>query len=190
MENVTQFWGNAMAGASSVLDGFLGGVQPWQLLLAAVILLVLVIILICALSSRNHKCEALAEAQESAQREARRAQEDSQRQIEEKEKEMRRTLSEKQDELAQVLTEKEKKLNETQEEAQRLKENVQELTHFRDEYIQIPNAKAEATRIIREAKDHAYVVSNRTEMEYAEIIEHANQEAESRPGAAAAGPLP
>lgn len=92
---------------------------------------------------------------------------------------MRRVLDQKQEEMLKALAEKEKRLTESREEARQLRENVEELTRFRNEYIQIPNAKAEATRIIREAKDHAYVVNNRTEMEYAEIIEHANQEAES-----------
>lgn len=155
---------NAASGILESLSNIAQMVEPWQLLIAAVILLVLALILIIALGSRNRKYDVLLDEKEQQdltvkrmEREAEKAQEQNQ---------IASTAA------ARDLEEKDTKIV-------GLEDQVGELTRFRDEYQAIPDARAEANRIIREAKDHAYVVSNRTEMEYAEIIEHANQEAES-----------
>ena len=58
-------------------------------------------------------------------------------------------------------------------------EKVRELEAFQQEYSAIPDAKAEASRIVRDAKDYAFVMVNRTDREYAEIMQHANEEAEA-----------
>ena len=95
------------------------------------------------------------------------------------ERENLQALSRKDEQLRAQQRQAQEALNDKDAEIENINKNVEELTAFQNEYSVIPDARVEALRIVREAKDHAYVVSNRTEMEYAEIIEHANQEAES-----------
>lgn len=168
MEAVKTFASNAAAGASSVLDDWLALVQPWQLLLAAFILLLLVIILIGALSARSRRVRDLENARAENDNALRRA-----------EDEARQALKQKDEELSRKKAEMDRALDESREQANQLSIQINELSTFRSQYIRIPDAKAEARRILREAKDQAFVVSSLAEMEYSEIIAQANKEAES-----------
>ncbi len=166
---------SALSGFTDVINSVTSAVEPWQFLLAAAILLVLAIVLICALASRNRKFDDLLEEKEKQDYAAQRAEKEKEQLAKEKESSVRQVQAE----TERVVESKDQQLHEKDAKIAGLENQVDELTRFRDEYVQIPDARVEASRIIREAKDHAYVVSNRTEMEYAEIIEHANQEAES-----------
>ena len=171
MENVTQFWGDAMANASGAVNGFLAYVQPWQLLLAASILLVLAIILICVASARGRRCDELTEAQESAQQETRRAQDEGRRMVEAKEKEMRRVLDQKQEEMLKALAEKEKRLTESREEARQLRKTWRNSPRFG---MNTSNSQRQGGGHPHHpgGQDHAYVVNNRTEMGTPKSSEH------------------
>ncbi|MBR2571208.1 MAG: hypothetical protein IKE30_03670 [Clostridia bacterium] len=79
-----------------------------------------------------------------------------------------------------------RQLEEKDERIRTLTDQLDVLSRFHEEYKVIPDARAEASRIIREAKDLAFAVSNRTEKEYTEIIDQANREAESVRGVAQA----
>lgn len=162
-----------MQNLSDFFTGILPGVELWHVALAAVILLVLAIILICALSTRNRKYDELLDEKDAQAIDAQRLREESERALAQKERalESEKAMSE------EALREKEKELS-------ALSERVKDLQSFHDEYQAIPDAQTEAGRIIREAKDHAYIVSNQTEMEYAEIIAHANEEAQTLHAAA------
>lgn len=154
------------------ISGFFSSIEAsvslWQVALVALLLLILSIILICVLAGRNRKCEEMAEEKERAGYEADRI-----------EHEHRAALSESEDALIATQTACEEELTKKDREIAALRERAADLQKFHDVYSGIPSAQSEAARIIREAKDHAYIVSNRTEMEYAEIIEHATQEAEA-----------
>ena len=150
-------------------------VEPWQLVLGAAILLVLAIVLIIALASRNRKFDNLSDEKEKTDLAVERAAREKEKLLQEKEAAVAQVRAEGD----RVIEAKEEQIGAKDSTIGQLETKVDELSKFRDEYIAIPNARVEAGRIIREAKDHAFVVSNRTEMEYAEIIDHANHEAES-----------
>ena len=153
-----------LSGFRDVLTRLTDTAEPWHFLLAALILLILSIVLIGALARRNRRYDDLLEEREKQDYAAQRM-----------EKERQQALGERDSALRLAERERERAL----EDIAQLTGQVGVLTRFRDEYVAIPDARAEAARIVREAKEHAYLVSSRTEMEYAELIEHANQEAES-----------
>ncbi len=171
-----------LSGFRDVLTRLTDTAEPWHFLLAALILLILSIVLIGALARRNRRYDDLLEEREKQDYAAQRMEKERQQALGEKdsalrlaERERERALEEKDEQLR----EKDEQLREKDEHIAQLTGQVGVLTRFRDEYVAIPDARAEAARIVREAKEHAYLVSSRTEMEYAELIEHANQEAES-----------
>jgi uncharacterized membrane protein len=150
MSQVNVVWGSMVAAFGS-----------WQLLVAIVVLIVLVFTFLFSLADRNRRYDELLEQKQQ--------QEDAARRLED----------EKEQVVADTRTSANRAIQARDKQIDQLTDRLNELSKFRDEYRTIPDARAEANRILREAKEHAYVVSNRTEMEYAEIIEHANREAEA-----------
>lgn len=156
-----------MPALSSIWDAF-ASVATWQLWTALALLLVLLIALICALASRRRRIALLLAEKERAGYEAEQLEREHAAELQEKAD----ALQAQQDAMEEAQVRQTRTVNE-------VTSRAEELQKFHDEYAAIPDAQKEAARIIREAKDHAYIVSNRTELEYAEIIEHANHEAEA-----------
>ncbi|MEG1193536.1 MAG: hypothetical protein RSG50_09965 [Clostridia bacterium] len=168
MANAWQIVADAARNFAGAIDRLLFGVSLWQAALVATLLLVLVILLSCAVARRGRKCAQLSEEKDKESYAAQRAERAADEQAKKAGEAARRLKAKLDGEIAQK-----------DEAICALTSSVDQLTRFHDEYAGIPDARAEAARIVREAKDHAYVVANRTEMEYAEIIDHANQEAEA-----------
>ena len=130
------------------------------------------------------------------EKEAEFAQLDEQRRVEleQRESESRARLAQQEAEMNEELERQRAEMNEALD-AQRAQMNealdaqraelaekeqkLEGLRQFHEEYKVVPDAQAEARRIIREAKDYAFSISNRTDREYAEIIQHATEEADA-----------
>ena len=168
MEQVIGFLDRMFAAAIDGIDRLIELTEPWQLLAAAVVFLVLCIALFALVCRRGSQLRQLEE-EKSRQSQA----------IGDVERENLLALSRKDEQLRAQQRQAQDALEEKDGEIAKIQEAVEELSGFKEEYSIIPDARTEALRIVREAKDHAYVVSNRTEMEYAEIIDHANTEAEA-----------
>lgn len=168
MQNMIDKIAGFLGGLLSAAEGIVTSLTAVQILLIIAALVALVIILICALSGANQRTEKIQDELSEKEQEF-----DRQR------KQSLSEMEEKRFEMSDRVREKEVQLQNMQQNNEQLQEKVVELERFKADYSVIPDARAEASRIIRDAKDYAFVMGNRSDMEYTEIMEHANEEAEA-----------
>jgi len=169
---VREFFVKIYEGAQSVLDAS----QPWQVLLVIGALLLLVLLLAIGLKVANRAGEAAAMALEESEERARAAQDEAERARERIEK----AEEDKAEALERLERAKNQLLSENANQLALARTRIEQLERVQiDESAFLAGVRIEAARIVREAKDYAYTMSNRADAEYAEIMRHAGEEAEA-----------
>ncbi len=181
-QTVQQFAINFYAGAQSVVKA----AEPWQILLVVGALILMVLFLAIGLRVANHSGDAVAMALDEHERQLKDAQ-DLAAKAEEKAVKAEETVSkaqqEKQEALARLESAKNLQLVENSNQLALAKSRIEQLERLQsEETVFLSSARMEASRIVRDAKDYAFTVGSRADVEYAEMMRHANEEAENLRG--------
>jgi len=160
----------------SSAQGVVSAAEPWQILLVIAALILMLLFLAIGLWVANRSGESAVQALEEA---AGKAAEAEKRAAVAEEK-ARKALAEKEEALANSEKAKNALLAESANQLALANSRIEHLERLQsDEMSFLSSARAEAARILREAKDYAFTVANRADVEYAEMMRHANEEAEN-----------
>ena len=190
MESV---WHSIQAFASGFYAGAVGvveGAEPWQILVVAGALILMVLFLSIGLKVANRSSETAASALEESARQLKDAQdlavkaEEKASQAVEKvtqaEEKVLKAQAEKQEALQSLESVKNLQLAENGNQLALARARIEQLERLQsEEAVFISSARMEASRIVRDAKDYAFTVASRADAEYAEMMRHANDEAEN-----------
>jgi len=169
---VQEFANELYTGAQRIIST----AEPWQILLVLAALVLMLLFLAIGLWVANRSGESAFHALEEA---ASKAAEAEKRALEAEEK-AKRALAEKEEALADSEKTKNALLAESANQLALANSRIEHLERLQaDEMSFLSSARAEAARILREAKDYAFTVANRADVEYAEMMRHANEEAEN-----------
>ena len=186
-------WHSIQAFASGFYAGAVGvveGVEPWQILVLAGALVLMVLFLAIGLKVANRSSETAASALEESARQLKDAQdvaskaEEKASQAAEKvtqaEEKVLKAQAEKQEALQSLESVKNLQLAENGNQLALARARIEQLERLQsEEAMFISSARMEASRIVRDAKDYAFTVASRADVEYAEMMRHANDEAEN-----------
>jgi hypothetical protein len=178
-QTVQQFANTFYAGAKGVISA----AEPWQVLLVVAALILMVLFLAIGLRVANRSGEAAGEELAEHAQKLQLA-EDKAAKAEEKaskaEEEVVKAEEEKREALKTLESEKNRQLSENNNQMAVAKTRIEQLERMQiDETAFLAGARVEAARIVRDAKDYAYTVASRADAEYAEMMRHANEEAEN-----------
>ena len=185
-QTVQQFASGFYTGAQSVVKA----AEPWQILLVTAALILMVLFLAIGLRVANHSSDSAAMALEENAQQLKNAQdlaakaEEKVSKAEEKatraEEKASKAQEEKQDAVARLESAKGLQLADSANQLALAKERIAQLERLQgEETVLMASARMEAVRIVRDAKDYAFTVASRADVEYAEMMRHANQEAEN-----------
>jgi F0F1-type ATP synthase membrane subunit b/b' len=150
-------------------QGIAGGMQPWQTLLIVSALLLLLLLLGIGLKISNRAGESAAAALD-----------ENSRQLETAKSQAEAARREKDETLAKLESAKNQQLENSARQLALANVRIEQLEQIQtDETAVITASRLEAARIVREAKDYAFTMASRADIEYAEMMRHANEEADS-----------
>ena len=172
LQAVQEFVKQVYAGAQSVVSA----AEPWQILLVIAALFLMLLFLAIGLRVANRSGEAAVQAlDETAGKTA-----EAEKRAAEAEEKAKKALSEKEEALVNSENAKSALLAENAGQLALANNRIEHLERLQsDELAFLSGARTEAARILREAKDYAFTVASRADVEYAEMMRHANEEAES-----------
>lgn len=190
MEGVWQSVQQIAIGFYTGAVGVVKAAEPWQILVVAGALVLMVLFLAIGLKVANHSGESAASALEESARKLKDAQdlatkaeekvskaEDKVAQAEEK---ALKAQVEKREALQGFESAKSLQLAESVNQLALARTRIEQLERLQSEDVTfIASARMEAARIVRDAKDYAFTVASRADVEYAEMMRHANGEAEN-----------
>jgi F0F1-type ATP synthase membrane subunit b/b' len=176
---VQQFANEFYTGAQSVVKA----AEPWQILLVTGALILMVLFLAIGLRVANHSSDAASMALDEHAQKLKDAQ-DQAAKAEEKvakaEEKVSKAQEEKQDAISKLESSKNLQLADNFNQLQLAKSRIEQLERLQsEETVFMTSARMEAARIVRDAKDYAFTVASRADVEYAEMMRHANEEAEN-----------
>ena len=188
LQAVQQFANGFYTGAQAVVKA----AEPWQILLVLGALILMVLFLAIGLRVANRSGEGAMTALEDGAQQLKAAQdqaakaEEKVREAEEKaqkaEEKLTQARQEKQEALEKLAAESAKglQLMENQNQLALAKARIEQLEKLQSEdTLFLTSARMEAARIVRDAKDYAFTVASRADVEYAEMMRHASEEAEN-----------
>ena len=174
------------AGAVSVVKA----AEPWQILVVTGALLLMVLFLAIGLKVANRSGEAAAtaldknaqqikDAQDQAAKAAEKAAK-AEEKVSKAEETALKAQAEKQEALRGLEQTKNLQIAESVNQLALASARIEQLERLQsEEVVFISNARMEAARIVRDAKDYAFTVASRADAEYAEMMRHASDEAEN-----------
>lgn len=168
-----QQWANQFyTGAQSVVKS----AEPWQILLVVTALFLMVLSLAIGLKVANRSGDAAVDALEENALQLKTVQD----QVAEAQEKVAKAEEDKQDALKKLESAKNQQITENANQLALAKSRIDQLERLQtDETAFLSNARMEASRIVRDAKDYAFTVASRADVEYIEIMRHANEEAEN-----------
>ena len=157
--------------------------EPWQILLVVAALVVIVLLLAIGLKAAARSGDAAGDALEESARQLQSAQEKAV-QAEEKatkaEEKIVKAEEDKQSALRKLEETKNQQITDNANQLALAKTRIDQLERMQiDETAFLTGARMEAARIVRDAKDYAFTVASRADVEYAEMMRHANEESEN-----------
>ena len=157
--------------------------EPWQILLVVAALVVIVLLLAIGLKVAARSGDAAGDALEESARQLQSAQEKAV-QAEEKatkaEEKIVKAEEDKQSALRKLEETKNQQITDNANQLALAKTRIDQLERMQiDETAFLAGARMEAARIVRDAKDYAFTVASRADVEYAEMMRHANEESEN-----------
>ncbi len=169
---VQEFLTQVYAGAQGVISA----AEPWQILLVIAALLLMLLLLAIGLRFANRSGESAVQALEETAGKVTKAEE----RAAEADEKAQRALAEKEEALKSIERSKSTLLAENASQLTLAKSRIEQLERQQsDELAFLSGARTEAARIVRDAKDYAFTVASRADVEYAEMMRHANEEAEN-----------
>jgi predicted membrane-bound mannosyltransferase len=195
LQAIQQFANGFYTGAQAVIKA----AEPWQILLVVGALILMVLFLAIGLRVANRSGEGAMMALEDGQQQLKTAQdqaakadekavkaEEKAQKADEKavkaEEKLTQAQQEKKEALAKLEAESSKGLQliENQNQLALAKARIEQLERLQsEETMFMTSARMEAARIVRDAKDYAFTVASRSDVEYAEMMRHASEEAEN-----------
>jgi chromosome segregation ATPase len=185
-QSVQEIASGFYAGAVDVVKA----AEPWQILVVAGALILMVLFLAIGLRVANRSGENAASALEESARQLKDAQDvaskaeekvsKAEEKVSQAEEKVIKAQAEKQEALQSFESAKSLQLAESVNQLTLAKARIEQLERLQsEETVFISSARMEAARIVRDAKDYAFTVASRTDVEYAEMMRHANEEAEN-----------
>jgi chromosome segregation ATPase len=178
-QTIQDFAYRAYAGAQAAV----GAAEPWQILLVVTALVVIAVLLAIGLRVAARSGDAVGEALEESARQLSEVQAQA-AQAEEKAAQAEAMVSkaevDRQTALKALEEAKDRQITESANQLALAKSRIDQLERMQiDETAFLTGARMEAARIVRDAKDYAFTVASRADVEYAEMMRHANEEAEN-----------
>lgn len=167
--------------------------EPWQILVVAGALVLMVLFLAIGLKVANRSSESAASALDESTRKLKDAQDlaskaeekisKAEEKVSQAEEKVLRAQAEKREALQNFESAKSLQLAEGAGQLALARARIEQLERLQSEDVSfIASARMEAARIVRDAKDYAFTVASRADVEYAEMMRHANDEAENLRG--------
>lgn len=190
MEGVWQSVQQIAIGFYTGAVGVVKAAEPWQILVVAGALVLMVLFLSIGLKVANRSGETAASALEEGARKLKDAQDlaskseekvlKAEEKVAQAEEKAQRAQAEKQEALHGFESTKNLQLAEGVNQLALARARIEQLERLQSEDVSfIASARMEAARIVRDAKDYAFTVASRADVEYAEMMRHANGEAEN-----------
>ncbi len=190
MEGVWQSVQQIANGFYTGAVGVVKAAEPWQILVVAGALILMVLFLAIGLRVANRSGETAVSALDETARKLKDAQDlaskaeekitKAEEKVSQAEEKAQRAQAEKQEALQGLESAKNLQLAEGAGQLALARARIEQLERLQSEDVTfIASARMEAARIVRDAKDYAFTVASRADVEYAEMMRHANDEAEN-----------